>query len=279
MLPLNGHAYSPLQQSRFKRMPWTARAHRWLQYLQYERYFRGLLTDNAYNKKLEKAARQYLKIMIPDPILRDKLTPKFPLGCKKILYSDDYYQALKRPNVYLETNPIDRIEQYSIVTKTGAAHPALTIIMATGFETHNYLSPIRIIGRKKRVLNEQWALNPEAYLGMLVEGYPNFFVMSGPNTHAPYTSTVFMLECQARYMLQCIQVCQQDNISSMEIKLDVVQRFNQQLQTDLKKTVWTGPCTSWYKKNNGRIISNWPSPASAYWKKTRTPNMAEFELR
>ncbi|MDW3686338.1 NAD(P)/FAD-dependent oxidoreductase [Cupriavidus sp. CV2] len=280
VLPRNGEAYTVEQQARFGRHhPWTARLHRWHLYLQRELRFGRMQRDSGRNRELETLARRYLAHMIADPALRAKLTPDYPIGCKRILISDDFYQALKRPNVQVETTRIARVDADAVVTADGARHPADAIIFATGFDARSFLAPIRIHGRHGRTLADQWREDPEAYLGMTAPGFPNLFVLYGPNTNLGHNSIIFMLECQARYVLQCIQACRSARFASMEVRPEVVTRFNQALQAAIGQTAWAGSCSSWYKSASGRVINNWSSHATAYWWKTRKPDWGHFVLR
>lgn len=279
VLPLNNSIYSPILQSRFKNTPWTAKLYRRLKFWRSELRFFRMKKGSSGNKKLEMQARRYLASQIADPVLRSKLTPDYPIGCKQILASDDYFQALKRSNVYVETNKITKVEPYAVVTADGNRHPAQVIILATGFETRQFLAPIRIVGRQKKVLSEQWNQTADAYLGMSVAGFPNFFLLYGPNTHLAQGSTIFMIECQSRYLVKCIQAYEKRGIDAMEVKPDVVQKFTQAMQTASSKTVFTASCTSWYKTSHGKVLNVWPGYATQYWWQTRKPKLSHFQIR
>jgi hypothetical protein len=135
------------------------------------------------------------------------------------------------------------------------------------------------VGRQKKVLSEQWNQTADAYLGMSVAGFPNFFLLYGPNTHLAQGSTIFMIECQSRYIVKCIQVYEKRGIDAMEVKPDVVQKFTQAMQTASSKTVFTTSCTSWYKISHGKVLNVWPGYATQYWWQTRKPKLSHFQIR
>src|SRR6516165_278686 len=151
----------------------------------------------------EAAFRKLLETKIKDPELRRKLTPNYPMGCKRQLVSDEWYDALVRPNVEVVDTPIERVEPDGIRTRDGQLRPVDAIIYGTGFTPTAFLTPMRITGLAGRDLNEAWRNGAEAYLGLTVNGCPNFFMMYGPNTNA-ITSIIYMLECQSRYIVSAI---------------------------------------------------------------------------
>lgn len=213
-------------------------------------------------------ATRHLKETIHDRALRTKLVPHYPIGAKRILIHDDYYPALNRPNVDLVTDAIARVSADGVVTADGVTHPADAIVFATGFRTNPFLAPMRIHGRGGRSLERDWAHGAQAYLGMTMPGYPNFFMLYGPNTNLGHNSIVFMLECQIGYVLQAIRWLVRDDLASVDLRPAAMEAFNAELQRELATSSWNAVEKSWYK-DGGRITNNWPYSTFEYWRRTR----------
>ncbi len=207
----------------------------------------------------------HLADQVPDAELRARLTPDYPVGCKRILFADDFYPALLRDNVTLETDGIARITPAGIETKSGALHEVDVIIYATGFETTGWKWSMDVIGKGGVHLNELWADHPEAYLGITVSGFPNMFVLYGPNTNLGHNSITFMLERQVEYAVKAMSAMRDQHLASLEVTRAAQDAFNTRLQGDLSKTTWADPhCKSWYKTADGRITQNWGSHTRDY---------------
>lgn len=201
----------------------------------------------------------HLHAQVLDPELRAKLTPDYEVGCKRVLISNDFYPAICRPNVELITDAIARMTPEGVVDATGRVHEVDVVIYATGFETRSFAGDTAIRGLSGRSLANAWAKGPEAYLGITVAGFPNLFMMYGPNTNLGHNSIIYMVEAQADYVLQALAAP-----APVSVKPEVQARYNAQLQQDLARTPWAGDCTSWYKTPEGKILNNWPHTASAY---------------
>lgn len=207
----------------------------------------------------------HLEAQVPDAALRAKLTPDYPVGCKRILFADDFYPALTQDNVTLETDAIARITPEGIETKTGTLHEVDVIIYATGFETTGWKWSMDVIGKDGVHLNDIWADHPEAYLGITVAGFPNMFVLYGPNTNLGHNSITFMLERQVEYAVKAMSAMRDQSLASLEVTKAAQDAFNTRLQGDLSKTTWADPhCKSWYKTADGRITQNWGSHTRDY---------------
>ncbi len=217
----------------------------------------------------EWLARRALRADIADPVLRDHLVPDYPIGAKRILVSDDYFAALTRANVDLVTEPIRRIAPEGIVTRDGTRRDLDVIIYGTGFKSTEFLAPMDIRGRDGRSLRETWeATGAEAYLGITVPGFPNFFMLYGPNTNLGHYSIIFMLERQAAYVLACLGRLAARGSATMEVREEVCRQYNDQLQERLAASTWAKVDHSWYM-DRGRITNNWPGSTTAYWWRTR----------
>jgi cation diffusion facilitator CzcD-associated flavoprotein CzcO len=221
-------------------------------------------------------ARAHLEAQIGNPELRAKLWPDYPIGCKRIIISDDYYPALTRLNVALITDPIEQVEAKGIRTRDGTLHELDAIVYATGFETLSFLGTLSIEGRGGLLLSEVWQDGPEAYLGMAVAGFPNLFLLYGPNTNLGHNSIIAMLECQFDYVLQAVAAL--DGARALELKADVMRSYNEQVQQSLKGSSWDGGCNSWYKNKNGKITNNWTGTVEDYKARTARLELGEYQV-
>ena len=217
----------------------------------------------------ERLAKRAIRTDIDDPVLRDQLVPDYPIGAKRILVSDDYYTSLTRANVDLVTDGIHRITPAGVVTRNGANHELDVIIYGTGFRSTEFLAPMDIRGRDGRSLRDSWEeTGAEAYLGITVPGFPNFFMLYGPNTNLGHYSIIFMLERQAGYVLACLERLAASDSTTMEVRDAVCRQYNDELQARLARSTWAKVDHSWYM-DRGRITNNWPASTTAYWWRTR----------
>ncbi len=225
---------------------------------------------------LEAMGRRHLENQVADPELRAKLTPDYTIGCKRILLSSTYYPALQRPNVDLVTDLITAITPTGIVTADGTAHPADVIIYATGFKVIESVTALNVTGRDGRELAHG---GPEAYHGITVPGFPNFFMLLGPNTALGHTSVVFMIESQVQHVLSCLRILARDKADMIEVHEDALRRFNRRLQRRLGRAVWSaGGCTSWYLDADGVNRALWPGFSFEYWARTRRARRGAYAV-
>jgi cation diffusion facilitator CzcD-associated flavoprotein CzcO len=248
------------QKQRFAKFPWLQRLIRWLIYALLESRalgFSGLLP--RMQKRTEQNARQYLQEQVRDPALRARLTPDYRIGCKRILIANDYYAALQRGNARLVTDGIREIREHAIVTTDGREHPVDAIVFATGFEAAEHVASFEIKGRNGLDLNASWRDGAEAYLGATVAGFPNLFLITGPNTGLGHNSMVFMIESQIRYVMDALRAMRERNLRWVEVKRRVQAAYNKRLHERLARSVWaTGGCVSWYRTRTGKNTTLWP---------------------
>ena len=263
--------------SLFRALPCTRWLYRAWTYWVHELRAVGFVIDPRLMKAAEKLARAYLEKEVKDPVLRAKLTPDYTIGCKRILMSNDYYQVLQQPHVEVVTDGIERVTASGIVTRDGAQRPVDAIIYGTGFMASEYLAPIKIVGRDERDLNTVIQSQPETYLGITVHGFPNLFLMMGPNTGLGHNSMVFMIEAQARYALQALQALRTRDLVSMDVDATVQRSFNERVQAKLRKSVWSSGCQSWYLKD-GHNATLWPGFTFQYWMETRALDLNDYQL-
>jgi len=276
VIPRNDRAYRGVEKALFRYVPMLLKLYRWLIYLQLEVRFFAFFKGSWLGGRIQQAATEYLHSLIADPALREKLTPDYPVGCKRILISDDYYQALARPNVDVVTSPITRVTRDGVVTADGATHAADAVIFATGFESTSFLAPMEIAGPDGRTLGDAWCDGAEAYMGVAVAGFPNLFLLYGPNTNLGHNSIIFMIECQVRYVVQCIRRLARERTRTLAVRPDAMTAYNAELQHDIKQTAWDAGCTSWYKTAAGKITNNWSGFTLQYWWRTRRPDARAF---
>jgi cation diffusion facilitator CzcD-associated flavoprotein CzcO len=278
MVPKFDRPFTEREKARFTRHPWLARLYRWWIWLSFEirwPVFRG----NAFlSRQSQRLATQHVLASVRDPVLQEALIPDYPIGGKRILISDDYYPALQRENVRVVTEPIERITPGGVVTRDGREQRADVLILATGFESTSFLAPMRIEGAEGRPLSDAWKEGAEAYLGITVAGFPNLFLMYGPNTNLGHNSIVFMIECQTGYILDCLRQMRERGLAAIDVRRDAMRGFNAKLQHELAGTVWARTDHSWYKTKSGRITNNWSGPTIRYWWKTRRADLAVYDL-
>lgn len=227
------------------------------------------------NELLEGLVRKHLAAQVADPVLRAKLTPTYRFGCKRVLLSNDFYPALQRDNVDVITDGIAAIEPDGVRTQTGELRPVDTLIFGTGFKVVDYVSALRITGRGGVDLNDVWHQTVRNYLGITVSGFPNLFLLMGPNTGLGHNSMVFMIEAQAHYIVDAITRMRAQKLASLEVRTDVEQAFRADMSERMKKTVWTSGCSSWYMAPDGEVLL-WPGFTFDYWWRTRTAKLSDF---
>jgi len=278
MIPRGDRAYSDREKWLFAHIPglaWVYRAWIWVmgELWLYPVMRRRPLVSRLYTRY----ALQHLHNTVADPMLRNALTPDYPIGGKRILIADDFYPTVNRDNVEVVTAAIERVTADAVVTGDGRNHPVDALILATGFQTNPFLAPMRIDGLGGRSLEADWSQGARAYYGLTVSGYPNFFMLYGPNTNLGHNSIIFMLECQFAYIMSAIRTLITEDLAYLDLRPEVMDAFNAQLQTDLRQTSWAATGDSWYKDAEGRITNNWPYSTLWYWWRTRAINRQDYQ--
>jgi cation diffusion facilitator CzcD-associated flavoprotein CzcO len=230
------------------------------------------------NEWIEKLARRYLAKAVPDPVLRAKVTPTFRFGCKRVLLSNDWYPALQRDNVDVITDRIASITPRGVRTVTGEEREVDALILGTGFRVTEYLSSIEIVGRNGAELNDEWRKSLRNYLGISVSGFPNLFLLMGPNTGLGHNSMIFMIEAQARYAANAIAELRRNQLAFIDVLPSAERAFRSELARKMKNTVWTTGCTSWYQTPDGEVFL-WPGATFDYWWRTRQLDIRAYEAR
>ena len=236
------------------------------------------IEENGIRKKVKEQAIQYIHDNISDPVLREKLVPNYPVGAKRILFSDDYYEGLNRDNVKVVTDPIVRIVKNGVVTGDGTVREADVLVYATGFVSTDFLTPMEVIGRGGQSLNDKWAANgAEAYFGITHTGFPNFFMMYGPNTNLGHNSIIVMIEAQTRFILSCLDQLDARMAKWLDVTAQAQTAYNDHLAERMEKMAWNAVEESWYKRD-GKIINNWVGRTWEYRNRTKrmTPDAFEY---
>jgi cation diffusion facilitator CzcD-associated flavoprotein CzcO len=268
-------AYTAEEQRRFARVPLVARLHRLRIWRDYQRS--SFQVDSEQTVLLTELARSYLARKVEDPALRQALTPDYPVGCKRPLISRNWLPALVRPNVRLVTEPITAITESGVRTADGEDHDVDTIILGTGFEANQFLSTIDVVGRDGHRLHEDWEEGAEAYLGLSVPNYPNFFLLYGPNTNG-VTSILFMIEAQVHYIMRALRSMRWLGISSVDVRRRVASEYNARLQSSMRGTVWTADCTNYFRTASGKVVTQLPFSGARYWLRTRVFPLWRYHL-
>jgi len=226
-------------------------------------------------RQCEAAGRQALAT-VEDPDVRARLTPTVPWGCHRPLWSNKYYPMFNRANVELVTDPIERITADTIVTADGKARPVDTIIAATGFDVGRFLSAIEVTGRRGQRLADAWEDGAEAYLGITTTGFPNAFMLYGPNTNNG--SILTMLEYQADYIVRQVVRMESEGLAWMDVRRDAMATYNERVQRELSEVeVWQAACHNYYRSPSGRIVTQWPNRMAEYQRRTFEPDGDAYE--
>lgn len=250
---------------------------RWRLFWIHENRAAGFVSDPAAMAQTEKLARHLIQRQVPDPELRRQVTPDYTVGCKRLLISKDWYPALGRSKVEVRTGGVVEVKPDGVVGEDGVETPADVLIFGTGFDAQNTIQ-IDIEGRDGRRLADAWSGGNQAYLGTTVAGFPNLFTMVGPNTGLGHNSQIFMIESQARYIVELLRRIRRRSARTVEVRADVQESFNNWLDGRMTGTVWqTGGCRSWYQDpRSGRNTVLWPDTSVAFWRRTRRTRLSDY---
>jgi cation diffusion facilitator CzcD-associated flavoprotein CzcO len=278
VLPKADRPYRHAEHVLFDRLPVVRKADRLRIFLYGELLTSGFVLSPKFLAAPMQLWRRQLKTQIPDPQLREKCVPDYLMGCKRVLFSNDWYPTLTRPNVELVTDPIERIVPDGVRTADGGLREADVIIYGTGFKTTEFLAPMSVTGLGGRRLHDAWRDRAEAYLGITVSGFPNFFVLYGPNTNLGGNSIIYMLEGQIGYVLGAIRALEAGDLDWLDVRPDVQRAFNDWVDTASRTSVWESGCHSWYTTADGRNNNNWPDHTFLYRHRVRRFDLASYRV-
>ena len=270
VLPRNDFAYSDTHKKWFARLPLLSRLYGLFIFYFLEYRLFPIIVKPQFRAKRSEQVKRYIQYSVRGRKQRQAALPQYEMGCKRILVSDDYYDALNADNVEVITDPIDHITETGIVTDDGTARDFDAIIYATGFDMEGHLFSIDVTGAGGVDLREAWKDGAEAYQGVMVPGFPNYFMVTGPNTGVGTTSVVFMIEQSVGWILKCIRKAGADRIVS--VTGEATRDYNRKIQAALAETVWATSCNSWYKKSDGSIETLYPFDARTFRRQMRRIN-------
>jgi cation diffusion facilitator CzcD-associated flavoprotein CzcO len=269
VVPKPDRAIPERQRRMFALFPILQRLYRWWIYWIFELRCLGFTVDPKLMRFVARLGRAHIRRQIQDPELRRAVTPNYSPGCKRILMADDYYPALARDNVTLVSSSIVRATERGLVTSDGREHELDAIVYGTGFRVADLLTPLRIVGRGGVELNATWKTGMQAYLGTLISGFPNLFMLLGPNTGLGHNSMVFMIESQIELVLRCLSAVERRRGQSVEVRAEAQRAYNGALEPRLDKSIWASGCQSWYLDAQGKNRTLWPGFTFEFWLRTR----------
>jgi cation diffusion facilitator CzcD-associated flavoprotein CzcO len=275
VVPKLDRAYTRTHQRAFARFPRTQRFGRRLTWTLSEQLNKSLVGTNPMKKVLEAVWRLHLRSRVRDPHLRAKLRPDYPLGCKRLLFSNDWYPALTSPNVEVVTDEVVEVLPHGVRAADGTVREADVIIYGTGFAATEFLAPMRITGAGGVPLEQAWAEGARAYYGICLPGFPNLGIVYGPNTNLGGSSIINMMESQSRFIRQLVETASQTG--SIVVRPETEERYDAEIQQRLADSVWGG-CESWYRDAVGRVTTNWPGTVVEYKERTAEVDLDDFEV-
>ena len=279
MLPKQDRAYKEWEKKLVATFPILLRTYRLRLWLTGGALFFIMKQGNHLLRKItQKQATDYIKEHIKNPETIKALTPTYPMGAKRVLFSDTYYPALARPNVQLIPGGVQEITKQGVISGDGTTQEVDVLVYATGFKTNPFLLGLDIRGKNGITLKEYWKDGPKNYLGISMNNFPNFFLMYGPNTNLGHNSIIVMSEAQAKYIAQCVDALKKNNWKSLEIKEATLNSYHQSTQKRLKDMIWTVVEDSWYKSANGNIPNNYPGRTLEYILSTRQVDFEVYDI-
>ena len=274
-------SYTAPERWLLKHWPWTHTLDR-LRIFWYVEFVASVIQKNSlfhrFSTALVKLIHGFLlRRNVPDPVLRAKLTPDFPVGCKRLLLSNDWFKTLAQRNVELVTDAITAIDETGVVTADGRHRAVDAIVYGTGFTATQFLAPMEIVGRAGASLRERWKSGAEAYLGVNVSDFPNFFILYGPNTNLGIGTIIFMLERQQRYVVKCLELLRERRLRYLDVQAGAQRAYHQEMEERSKQLVYLGGCKSWYL-TDGHNTQNWVGYMTEYGRRLRQPELSHYTL-
>jgi cation diffusion facilitator CzcD-associated flavoprotein CzcO len=278
VLPKPDRPFRRWEHALFKALPPLDKAYRYLIYWKNESRALAFTRFNSVLELFAHQAKKEARKRVSDPEKLKHLIPDYQIGCKRILISNDWYKAINQPHINLVTSAIDHIDEHGIVTRDGSQYPVDAIICGTGFQASKFLSSMAIYGQNGQLLNEAWQNGATAFKGITVNGFPNLFILYGPNTNLAHNSIVFMLESQFRYIVDGLSVLKKRPGTALNVRKARQEDFSSSIQSGLEGSVWSSGCTSWYLDANGKNTVNWPGFTFTYRLTTRRLNLMDYQV-
>ncbi len=277
VIPRDERTYFGFEKALFEKFPVIRKLHRARLYWSNEsRVWPAFRPQNA--RAVSQLVKLFIRFQVKDKTLAEKLTPDYTFGCKRVLISNKYYPMFNRKNVELVTDGIQEVRENSIVTRDGVERPCDCIILGTGFivDPRIYMKDFPCTGLPGHELNKDWKDGAESYYGMTTTGYPNLFQLVGPNSALGHNSIIFMIEAQVHYIQECMRLMKEKGVDYMDVKASAQRRFNEDVQENIKGTVWATGCVSWYQQEDGKNFTIWPWSTWKYWLETRKVKEGDY---
>ncbi|MFG1920851.1 flavin-containing monooxygenase [Cryptosporangium sp. NPDC048952] len=280
VIPRGDRPYLDSERALYRRWPVTQRIARGSTYLYRESYVISMAHFPKLLPSMQFVAETHLRRQVKDPDLREKLRPPFQIGCKRALLSDDWFPALQRPNVELVTAAAAEVTPQGVVDAAGRKHDLDVLIFGTGFTPTEPPVARLLTGRSDATLAETWDGSPRAHLGMTIHGFPNLFLMYGPNTNLGHSSIIYMLESQARYIVDAVRTLDRADLASLEVRAETEHDYVSDVHRKLERSVWNqGGCASWYLDRNGRNSVMWHTFTWRCRQATRRLDLDNYHLK
>jgi cation diffusion facilitator CzcD-associated flavoprotein CzcO/acetyl esterase/lipase len=279
VIPKKDRPYRDWEKRLFRWAPIARRLERFRIWLAFELFISAFNQFKPIGWLGVRMFERTLNEQVADPELRRALTPSDVIGCKRVLISADYYETIARDNVELITQGVRSLSETGVVADDGTERPADVIVLSTGFASNDFLAPMEVRGLGGAELNEVWRAGAEAYLGISVAGFPNLFIMYGPNTNLGSGSIIYQLESQMSYILDAVRTLSRTGARYLTVRSDVQRRFAEEMQERLKDSVWMTGCNNWYVNEDGRNVNNWPGFTLEYRRRTKRLDLGDYRLR
>ena len=278
ILPKPDRHYTAREHWVFARIPLAKRLYRTRLWLRSEANISVIEHGSEKTRDFTAIALNLLEKTVADEELRRKLTPDHPMGCKRLVFSSDYLPALTQANVEVVASPARYLRARSLVTADGTERDVDVVVCATGYAAADYLGQLDVTGEHGTTLREVWQDGAQAYLGMAVPGFPNFFMLYGPNTNVGSNSVIFMLEAQARYIVRALKYMRRRSRAYVCVRPAALAEFIAKIDRWMTGTVWTTQCSNYFRTANGRVVTQWPRSARSFWEMTRRFKPADFSF-
>jgi cation diffusion facilitator CzcD-associated flavoprotein CzcO len=279
VVPRRDRSYSAREQAAYARVPGLQKAARAAIYAARELQLLAFTGRGRLRSLAEMGALKHLRDQVPDPALREVLTPDYRFGCKRVLISNDYFPALASANVTVVPHEITEVRPHSVLSADGSEHDADVIVFGTGFSVMDIPVAHRITGRSGETLTDHWGDRPSAHLGTTVAGFPNLFLLLGPNTALGHSSVVLMMEAQMSYVLGALAAMDAFGATSVDVRGSSQDAYNVDLQAQLATTVWSeGGCKAWYTNSSGHNFTLWPTHTFTFRNQTARFDAESYEL-
>lgn len=276
ILPKPDRAYTEREKRLFRLVPFAKKFYRTRLWLRSESNIGVIEHGSDKTHEFKGIALNQLESVVADDELRGRLTPEHPFGCKRLVFATDYLQTLTQPHVEVVSSPARHLKARSLVTEDGTELDVDVVLCATGYAAADYLGQIDVVGERGRSLRDTWVGGAYAYLGMAVPGYPNFFMLYGPNTNVGSNSVIFMLEAQARYIVRALRHMRRRRKSYVAVRRDTMADFISKIDGWMQRTVWLTRCHNYFRAANGRVVTQWPRSARDFWGMTRRFNASDY---